>query len=194
MMEVGVMVSGIMKSLWQRRRWWCEGLGMVAMELGLKEGKIESLDPDQEERAALLLEVQTLIIEQLQEESKKAQGVRLPVLFPEMREVDSSAAESIMYYDLEISRETNAESPWEWLASFTGENNAAEKYDSKLQIAYASTVQQGLASSIGLGTVLLIVFSTDRIAIWYGSKLIMEKGYSGGKVINITMAIITVGM
>ncbi|CAA2999693.1 ABC transporter B family member 9-like [Olea europaea subsp. europaea] len=67
------------------------------------------------------------------------------------------------------------------LASFTGENKAAEKYDSKLQIAHASTVQQGLASGIGLGTVLLIAFSTDRIAISYGSKLIMEKGYSGGK-------------
>ncbi|CAA3029425.1 ABC transporter B family member 9-like [Olea europaea subsp. europaea] len=34
------------------------------------------------------------------------------------------------------------------VASFIGENKAAEKYDSKLQIAYASTVQQGLASCI----------------------------------------------
>ncbi|KAL2495339.1 ABC transporter B family member 9 [Forsythia ovata] len=64
------------------------------------------------------------------------------------------------------------------VASFTGEKKAAEKYDSKLQIAYASTVQQGLASGIGLGTVLLIVFSTYGLAIWYGSKLIIEKGYS----------------
>ncbi|KAL2494628.1 ABC transporter B family member 9 [Forsythia ovata] len=80
------------------------------------------------------------------------------------------------------------------VASFTGEKEAAEKYDSKLQIAYASTVQQGLASGIGLGTVLLIVFSTYGLAIWYGSKLIIEKGYSGGKVINVMMAIMTGGI
>ncbi|CAI9782114.1 unnamed protein product [Fraxinus pennsylvanica] len=80
------------------------------------------------------------------------------------------------------------------VASFTGEKKAEEKYDSKLQIAYASTVQQGLASGIGLGTVLLIVFSTYGLAIWYGSKLIIEKGYNGGKVINIMMAIMTGGI
>ncbi|KAL2475097.1 ABC transporter B family member 9 [Abeliophyllum distichum] len=80
------------------------------------------------------------------------------------------------------------------VASFTGEKKAAEKYDSKLQIAYASTVQQGLASGIGLGTVLLIVFCTYGLAIWYGSKLIIEKGYSGGKVINVMMAIMTGGI
>ena len=59
-------------------------------------------------------EVKTLIVHQFQEESKKAQGVRLSVLFPEMTEVYSSAAESIMSYDLEISRETDAESLREW--------------------------------------------------------------------------------
>ncbi|CAA3003403.1 ABC transporter B family member 9-like [Olea europaea subsp. europaea] len=80
------------------------------------------------------------------------------------------------------------------VASFTGEKKAEEKYDSKLQIAYASTVQQGLASGIGLGTVLLMVFSTYGLAIWYGSKLIIEKGYSGGKVINVMMAIMTGGI
>ena len=67
--------------------------------------------PDQEERAALREEVQTLIVQQLQEESKKAQGVRLSVLFPEMREVDSSTAELLMSYD---SRERDAESLREW--------------------------------------------------------------------------------
>ncbi|CAI9783800.1 unnamed protein product [Fraxinus pennsylvanica] len=80
------------------------------------------------------------------------------------------------------------------VASYTGENKATEKYDRKLQIAYASTVQQGLASGIELGTVLLIVFSTYGLVIWYGSKLIIEKRYSGREVINIMMAIMTGGI
>ncbi|CAA3017137.1 unnamed protein product [Olea europaea subsp. europaea] len=68
------------------------GAAQEALPQAAAPEEVAHPDPDQEERAALLLEVQTLIIEQLQEESKKAQGVRLPVLFPEMREVDSSAA------------------------------------------------------------------------------------------------------
>ncbi|KAL5746699.1 hypothetical protein ACOSQ2_023996 [Xanthoceras sorbifolium] len=42
------------------------------------------------------------------------EGVRLSVHFPKMREVYSSTAENIMSYDLEISKETNAESLREW--------------------------------------------------------------------------------
>ncbi|KAL5798455.1 hypothetical protein ACOSQ2_003275 [Xanthoceras sorbifolium] len=70
--------------------------------------------PDQEERAALREEVKTLIVQQLQEEELRMEGVRLSVHFPEMREVYSSTAENIMSYDLEISKETNAESLREW--------------------------------------------------------------------------------
>ncbi|KAF3675298.1 ABC transporter B family member 3 [Capsicum annuum] len=61
-------------------------------------------------------------------------------------------------------------------------------------MAYAFTVKQGLVSGIGLGGVLLILLSTYRLAIWYGSKLIIEKGYHGGDVINVLMAIMMSGM
>ncbi|TMW90930.1 hypothetical protein EJD97_015040 [Solanum chilense] len=80
------------------------------------------------------------------------------------------------------------------VSAFTGEKLAIDKYDSKLKIACASTVQQGLVSGIGLGMVLLIVFSTYGLAVWYGSKLIIERGYNGGDVINVIMAIMTGGM
>ncbi|KAL6991363.1 ATP-binding cassette sub- B member 9 [Sarracenia purpurea var. burkii] len=80
------------------------------------------------------------------------------------------------------------------VASFTGEKLAIEKYNSKLEIAYAAAAQQGLASGLGIGTVLLIIFSSYGLAIWYGSKLILEKGYNGGEVINVIMAIMTGGM
>lgn len=61
-------------------------------------------------------------------------------------------------------------------------------------MAYKVTVQQGLASGLGLGTVMLIVFGTYGLAVWYGSRLIIEKGYSGGEVINVIFAIMTGGM
>ena len=80
------------------------------------------------------------------------------------------------------------------MASFTGEKVAINKYNNKLLVAYAATAQQGLVSGIGLGTVMLIIFGSYGLAIWYGSKLIIEKGYNGGVVINVIMAIMTGGM
>ncbi|KAJ6301922.1 hypothetical protein OIU77_016100 [Salix suchowensis] len=80
------------------------------------------------------------------------------------------------------------------VASFTGEKHAIEKYNSKLKIAYNSAAQQGLASGLGLGTMLFIVFGTYALAIWYGSKLIVEKGYNGGQVMTVIISIMTGGM
>ncbi|KAL6515405.1 NADH:ubiquinone oxidoreductase subunit 3 [Orobanche minor] len=107
---------------------WIEGASQLELGVGAAQEAEEAPihpDPDQEEeeRAALLLEVRALILNQLQSESKKAAGVELSVLFPEMQEVDSSAAESIMHYDLEISRETDAESLREWVEQIRDDPN-----------------------------------------------------------------------
>lgn len=80
------------------------------------------------------------------------------------------------------------------VASFTGENLATKMYNSKLQLAYVATAQQGLASGIGFGATLLIIFSSYGLAIWYGAKLIIEKGYNGGQVLSVIMVIMTGGM
>nr|DAD48108.1 TPA_asm: hypothetical protein HUJ06_018045 [Nelumbo nucifera] len=80
------------------------------------------------------------------------------------------------------------------VASFTGEKQAINKYNAAIHKAYASSIQQGFASGMGLGTVLVIIFSSYGLAIWYGSKLIIEKGYNGGVVINIIMSLMTGGM
>eukprot|EP00262_Sarcandra_glabra_P000204 TRINITY_DN1028_c0_g1_i1.p1 TRINITY_DN1028_c0_g1~~TRINITY_DN1028_c0_g1_i1.p1 ORF type:complete len:1276 (-),score=248.81 TRINITY_DN1028_c0_g1_i1:261-4088(-) len=80
------------------------------------------------------------------------------------------------------------------VASFTGEKEAIVKYNKLLSKAYKSVAQQGLAAGLGIGSVLLVVFCSYGLAIWYGSKLIIEKGYNGGDVINVIMAVMTGGM
>jgi len=80
------------------------------------------------------------------------------------------------------------------VASFTGEKKAIEKYDIKLRVAYKTVVQQGMASGLGLGVLLLIVFCTYSLAMWYGSKMVIEKGYNGGTVITVIVALMTGGM
>ncbi|KAH6790260.1 P-glycoprotein 9 [Perilla frutescens var. frutescens] len=79
------------------------------------------------------------------------------------------------------------------VASFSGEAQAIAKYNKKLQVAYIAAARQGLASGFGLGFMLLITFSSYGFAIWYGSKLVIEKGYSGGDVVNVILAIMVAG-
>ncbi|KAK7412536.1 hypothetical protein VNO78_04000 [Psophocarpus tetragonolobus] len=80
------------------------------------------------------------------------------------------------------------------VASFTGEKKAIEKYNIELRVAYKTMVQQGMASGLGLGVLLLIIFCTYALAMWYGSKLVIEKGYKGGTVITVIVALMTGGM
>ncbi|KAG5555333.1 hypothetical protein RHGRI_012763 [Rhododendron griersonianum] len=80
------------------------------------------------------------------------------------------------------------------VASFTGENLATKTYNNKLQVAYVAMAQQGLASGIGFGSMVLIIFCSYGLAIWYGAKLIVENGYNGGQVLSVIMVIMTGGM
>lgn len=66
--------------------------------------------PDQKKRACGTSKRHSHIREQLHEHCEKGKG-RLPVHFPEMTEIYSSAAKAIMSYDLEISAETDTETP-----------------------------------------------------------------------------------
>ncbi|PRQ39610.1 putative xenobiotic-transporting ATPase [Rosa chinensis] len=77
------------------------------------------------------------------------------------------------------------------VASFTRENQAITKYNNSLAKAYKSGVQEGLASGVGLGTVILTLFCSYALAIWYGGKMILEKGYNAGDVINVIFAVFT---
>lgn len=80
------------------------------------------------------------------------------------------------------------------VASFTGEKQAITKYNNSLTKAYKSGVQEGLASGLGIGAVMLIIFCSYGLAIWYGGKMILEKGYNGGDVINVIFAVLTGSM
>ncbi|XP_074579514.1 ABC transporter B family member 4-like [Curcuma longa] len=77
------------------------------------------------------------------------------------------------------------------VASFTGEKQAVKKYDKSLVRAYNASVQEGLVAGLGLGTLMLFMFCGYSLGIWYGAKLILHKGYTGGKVINVIFAILT---
>lgn len=80
------------------------------------------------------------------------------------------------------------------VASFTGEKQAVTKYNQFLVNAYKSGVFEGLAAGLGLGTVMFIIFASYALAVWFGAKMILEKGYTGGTVLNVIIAVLTGSM
>ncbi|KAI3920894.1 hypothetical protein MKW98_015882 [Papaver atlanticum] len=80
------------------------------------------------------------------------------------------------------------------VASFTGEEGAKEKYNKVLKQMHVFMTRQAFASGLGMGIALLILYSFDGLATWYGSKLVIEKGFNEGNIINIIFCLIIGGM
>ncbi|XP_078435411.1 ABC transporter B family member 11-like isoform X2 [Wolffia australiana] len=77
------------------------------------------------------------------------------------------------------------------VASFTGEKLSIDKYSKSLRKAYEATCQEGLAAGAGLGGVFGIMLFGYGLGIWYGGKLILDKGYTGGNVLTVIFAVLT---
>ncbi|KAF0891798.1 hypothetical protein E2562_010981 [Oryza meyeriana var. granulata] len=69
------------------------------------------------------------------------------------------------------------------VASFTREKQVVAKYNRSLKSVYSSgvSVQESLAAGVGMGTVMMLLFCGYSLGIWYGAKLILEKGYTGAQ-------------
>ncbi|CAD5311532.1 unnamed protein product [Arabidopsis thaliana] len=79
------------------------------------------------------------------------------------------------------------------VASFTGEKQAIISYKKFITSAYKSSIQQGFSTGLGLGVMIYVFFSSYALAIWFGGKMILEKGYTGGSVINVIIIVVAAG-
>lgn len=52
-------------------------------------------------------------------------------------------------------------------------------------------MQEGVAAGLGLGSLRLFAYSSYALAIWFGGKMVLEKGYTGGEVISVFFSILT---
>ncbi|KAM0028062.1 putative ABC-type xenobiotic transporter [Helianthus debilis subsp. tardiflorus] len=77
------------------------------------------------------------------------------------------------------------------VASYVGEKKALADHNIALMDAYNSGVTEGLAAGLGLGSLVLIMYCSYAMAVWYGAKMVIEKGYTGGTVVNVIMALVT---
>ncbi|KAL6839861.1 hypothetical protein ACP4OV_029671 [Aristida adscensionis] len=77
------------------------------------------------------------------------------------------------------------------VVSFNGENKAVLMYNNFIKKAYRTDIMEGFINGFGMGSVLCIFFSSYGLAFWYGGKLIVDKGYNGGKIITVMFAVLT---
>ncbi|KAL6614679.1 hypothetical protein ACP70R_036949 [Stipagrostis hirtigluma subsp. patula] len=77
------------------------------------------------------------------------------------------------------------------VVSFNGENKAVAMYNKFIKKAYRTDIEEGLINGFGMGSVLCILFCSYGLAFWYGGKLIVDKGYTGGKIITVLFAVLT---
>jgi ATP-binding cassette subfamily B (MDR/TAP) protein 1 len=63
-------------------------------------------------------------------------------------------------------------------------------YRKFIKKAYRTDILEGLIG-FGMGSVFCIMFSCYGLAFWYGGKLIVDKGYTGGKIITVLLAVLT---
>ncbi|KAK4482118.1 hypothetical protein RD792_009257 [Penstemon davidsonii] len=77
------------------------------------------------------------------------------------------------------------------VVSFTGEKQAVSNYNKSLEKAYKSAVHEGLATGLGLGSVMFVMFCSYALAVWYGAKMILENGHSGGEIFTVIVAVLT---
>ncbi|XP_024315938.1 ABC transporter B family member 4 isoform X1 [Brachypodium distachyon] len=77
------------------------------------------------------------------------------------------------------------------VVSFNGEKKAMAMYNNFIKRAYRTVIEEGLINGFGMGSVFCISFSSYGLAFWYGGKLIIDKGYTGGTIITVLFAVLT---
>ncbi|PIN18761.1 Multidrug/pheromone exporter, ABC superfamily [Handroanthus impetiginosus] len=77
------------------------------------------------------------------------------------------------------------------VASFTGEKQAVSNYEKFLAISYKSDVKVGLSTGLGSGCVMFTMFCSYGLAVWFGARMILHNGYTGGEVFTVLLAVIT---
>uniref|UniRef100_A0ACD5V8Z7 Uncharacterized protein n=1 Tax=Avena sativa TaxID=4498 RepID=A0ACD5V8Z7_AVESA len=74
------------------------------------------------------------------------------------------------------------------VVSFSGEKQAITTYNKFIRKAY-ECLREGVVTGLGVGSAMATLFCCYGLAVWYGAKLIVSRGYNGGIVINVVMAV-----
>ncbi len=60
------------------------------------------------------------------------------------------------------------------MAAYTGEAKAVQEYDKALGKSEVAGIKAGLATGVGMGFAMLVMFGSYGLAMWYGSILVSK--------------------
>lgn len=76
------------------------------------------------------------------------------------------------------------------VASFGREKQEAARYSVNLEKAAQLGTKRGFFSGASLGATFCIMFFTYALGMWYGGRLVINDGYTGGDVLVVFFSII----
>ncbi|KMZ57070.1 hypothetical protein ZOSMA_89G00200 [Zostera marina] len=77
------------------------------------------------------------------------------------------------------------------VVSFNGEKKAVDSYNQNLKIAESKSRRQEFGKGLSSGVAISFIYFGWALGVWYGGRLILNSGYTGGKVVNIILSVLT---
>ncbi|KAJ8288106.1 hypothetical protein COCON_G00007650 [Conger conger] len=78
------------------------------------------------------------------------------------------------------------------VVAFNGQNKAVEKYETNLEDAKNIGMKRAIAAKVSLGLTIFIVYGTNALGFWYGTKLIVDdpENNSIGRTMTVFFSVI----
>ncbi|KAG0004301.1 Multidrug resistance protein 1 [Entomortierella chlamydospora] len=76
------------------------------------------------------------------------------------------------------------------VVSFGGQKRETDAYNRELDAAFVNGRKRAIATGIGLGAFMLILFATYSLSFWFGSHQVYDGNMEPGQVLNVFMGMI----
>ncbi|RXM28403.1 Multidrug resistance protein 1 [Acipenser ruthenus] len=75
------------------------------------------------------------------------------------------------------------------VVAFGGQKKEIERYRTNLEDAKKVGIKKAVSANLSMGFAFLIIYASYALAFWYGSKLILDEGYTIGKVLTVFFSV-----
>ncbi|XP_028607313.2 ATP-dependent translocase ABCB1 isoform X1 [Podarcis muralis] len=74
--------------------------------------------------------------------------------------------------------------------AFGGQKKEIERYHKNLEDAKRLGIKKAVTANMSMGIAFLLIYAAYALAFWYGTTLILDEGYSIGKVLTVFFAVL----
>ncbi|KAF7245881.1 Multidrug resistance protein 1, partial [Varanus komodoensis] len=74
--------------------------------------------------------------------------------------------------------------------AFGGQKKEIERYHKNLEDAKNIGIKKAITANVSMGIAFLLIYASYALAFWYGTTLIIDEGYSIGKVLTVFFSVL----